>query len=174
MTTTDPYQVCIECGRVYATATDLLLEYRKEMPDIPECERPEWTSVANVLFCPNCVADFVYPPRPSLAGELPAQAAVLAECLQRNGFDPTRAIERNVIKLGEEAGEVAGAYLRCTGQARRTGTTAELHEEVADVILTVFSLAHHLDMDLNAVLAAKLRTIHTRGYRDNPTGGERR
>lgn len=109
---------------------------------------------------------------PNICGALPHCAEVIAECLHRNGFDPAEAVRRNVIKLGEEAGEVAGAYLRSTGQARRRGTTAELHEEVADVILTAFALAHALDMDINAVLAAKLHTIHTRGWREHPAGGE--
>lgn len=104
----------------------------------------------------------------AIAGELPRHAAVIADHLRRNGFDPARAVERNVIKLAEEAGEVAGAYLRSTGQARRTGTTNELHEEVADVILTAFSLAQALGMDINAVLASKLHKLHTRGWRETP------
>lgn len=101
-----------------------------------------------------------------LAGDLPRQAAIIAERLRNNGFDPTRAVERNVIKLGEEVGEVAGAYLRSNGQARRSGTTEEFYEEVADVILTAFSLAHVAGMDINAVLARKLDRIHTRGWRE--------
>jgi NTP pyrophosphatase (non-canonical NTP hydrolase) len=162
-TTTRPYQACGECGTTYVTVVELLAAHTVKGLPLTACD---------LSTCPVCELPFLYRPVPGIAGELPGHAAVLADSLRRNGFNPERAVERNLIKLQEEAGEVAGAYLRSTGQARRTGTTQALHEEVADVILTAFSLAHHLDMDINAALAAKLRTIHTRGYRDNPAGGE--
>jgi NTP pyrophosphatase (non-canonical NTP hydrolase) len=168
MTATRPYQMCGECGVTYATAADMLTAHHNLLVELGGPERAE---ALTGMSCPACLHDFLYPAEQGLSGDLPAHAAMLAECLRRNGLDPARAVERNVIKLGEEVGEMAGAYLRSTGQARRTGTTEDLHEEVADVILTAFSLAHHLRMDINAVLAAKLRAIHTRGYRTYPAGG---
>lgn len=152
-----PYQVCVECRAEFATPAALVAAQKRTAGDA--LPHPGWLG-----FCPECLHDFVFAPvdRTDLAGN----AAVMAECLRRNGFDPDHAVERNVIKLQEEAGEVAGAYLRATGQARRTGTPEELHEEVADVILTAFSLAHALGIDINAVITAKLHKIHTRGWRE--------
>jgi NTP pyrophosphatase (non-canonical NTP hydrolase) len=120
-----------------------------------------------LTFCTACLHDFVFAPadRSDLAG----QAAVIAECLRGNGFDPEQAVGRQVLGLAEEVGEFVGAYRRWSGQARRTGTAEEVWEELADVVITAFVTAHELSIDLNAVIAAKLNTIHTRGWRDTPT-----
>jgi NTP pyrophosphatase (non-canonical NTP hydrolase) len=155
-----PYQVCVECETEYATAAVLVAAHARVVSGDREAVTGPWW----LGFCPACLHDFVFCPFGQV--DLTGHAAVMAECLRRNGFDPGQAVQRNVVKLAEEAGEVAGAYLRCTGQARRRGTTTELHEEVADVILTAFSLAHALDMDINAVITAKLDKIHTRGWRE--------
>lgn len=97
---------------------------------------------------------------------LPHCAEVISECLRRNGFDPEQAVNRQVLGLAEEVGEFVGAYRRWSGQARRSGTADEMHEELADVIITAFVTAHELGIDINAVIAAKLRKVHTRGWRD--------
>jgi NTP pyrophosphatase (non-canonical NTP hydrolase) len=108
----------------------------------------------------------------ALAGGLVAEAAIIADNLRRNGFDPASAVNRQVLGLAEETGEFVGAYRRWSGQARRTGTAEEMHEELADVIITAFVTAHELGVDIQAVIAAKLRTIHTRGWRDTtPAAG---
>lgn len=114
--------------------------------------------------------------RRGLTGQMPEQAARIAEQLRRNGFDPAGAINRQVLGLAEEAGEFVGAYRRWTGQARRTGTVQEMYEELADVIITAFVTAHELEVDVDAVIAAKLDKVHTRGWRDTDTtpGQERR
>jgi NTP pyrophosphatase (non-canonical NTP hydrolase) len=106
-----------------------------------------------------------------LAGELPHIAGVIAEHLRRNGFDPADAINRQILNLAEEAGEFVGAYRRWSGQARRTGTAGQMHAELADVIITAFVTAHELGLDvndINEVLAAKLHTVFTRGWRECP------
>jgi NTP pyrophosphatase (non-canonical NTP hydrolase) len=102
----------------------------------------------------------------SLTGNLPAQAATVADCLRRNGFDPEQAVNRQVLGLAEEVGEFVGAYRRWSGQARRTGTAEDMHEELADVIITAFVAAHELGVDIDAVIGAKLRKVHTRGWRE--------
>jgi hypothetical protein len=64
--TTKPYQACYECGAVYATAADLLAAHNKLMAEIG-C--PHWTEVSEVVSCPACTHDFLYPPTPGLASE---------------------------------------------------------------------------------------------------------
>jgi NTP pyrophosphatase (non-canonical NTP hydrolase) len=105
-----------------------------------------------------------------VAGELPRQAAAITEFLRRNGFDADQAVNRQVLGLAEEAGEFVGAYRRWSGQARRSGTAEEMYEELADVIITAFVTACELGVDIDAVIASKLRKIHTRGWRE-PRGG---
>lgn len=163
MTTTTPYQACYECGQVYATAADLLATHNSLMAEIG-C--PQETEVRAVRSCPACVHDFLYPPLPGVLGELPAHAAVIAECLRRNGFDPAQAVNRQVLGLAEETGEFVAAYRRWSGQARRSGTAEQMYEELADVIITAFVTAHELGVDIAAVIAAKLATVHTRGWRE--------
>ena len=109
-----------------------------------------------------------------LVGRLPAHAARIAYHLRSNGFDPGQAVTRQVLGLAEEVGEFVGAYRRWSGQARRAGTAQQVHEELADVIITAFVTAHELGVDIDAVIAAKLHTVYTRGWRE-PTpsaGGE--
>jgi NTP pyrophosphatase (non-canonical NTP hydrolase) len=175
MTTTmvSPYQVCVECDTEYATPAALLAAHRRNA-DPAVAPHPRW-----LTFCAACLHDFVFAPadRTDLAG----QAAVVSECLRRNGFDPNQAVNRQVLTLAEEVGEFVGAYRRWSGQARRSGTAEPMHDELADVVITAFVTAHELGIDLNAVITAKLHTIHTRGWRDtspatettDPTGGAR-
>lgn len=101
-----------------------------------------------------------------LVGGLPLAASVIVECLRSNGFDGEHAVNRQVLALAEEVGEFVGAYRRWSGQARRTGTAREMHEELADVVITAFVTAHELGVDIEPVIAAKLAIIHTRGWRE--------
>lgn len=98
-----------------------------------------------------------------LAPGLVVAAALIADRLRENGFDPAQAVNRQVLGLAEEVGEFVGAYRRWSGQARRSGTVEEVHEELADVIITAFVTAHELGVDIQQVIAAKLDTIHIRG-----------
>lgn len=75
-TATTPYQVCYECGQVYATAADLLVEHRKLFAAIDEADCPPWIEPGRVVSCPACLHDFLYPPRVGPAGDELADAMV--------------------------------------------------------------------------------------------------
>jgi len=109
-----------------------------------------------------------------LSGQLPVEAAAIAEQLRHAGFPDAGAVNRQVLGLAEEVGEFVGAYRRWSGQARRRGTAEHMFEELADVIITAFVCAHELGIDIDQVIAAKLATVHTRGWRDEASGGETR
>lgn len=97
--------------------------------------------------------------------DLPVMAARVAEQLRAHGFPAEQAVQRQVLALAEEAGEFVGAYRRATGQARRTGTVADVHAELADVVITAYVTAHEMGFDLDAAIAAKLDVVFTRGWR---------
>lgn len=92
--------------------------------------------------------------RRDLSAGLVVEAVVISDRLRENGFDPAHAVNRQVLGLAEEVGEFVGAYRRWSGQARRTGTEKEMHT------------AHGLRVDIEAVIAAKLHIVHTRGWRE--------
>lgn len=103
---------------------------------------------------------------PSTLASLPDIAEDITWKLCDAGFDPATAVQRQVLNLAEEVGEFVGAYRRYTGQARRTGTAEEMHDELADVVLTAFVTAAEMKIDLEAVIAAKLAKVYSRGWRD--------
>ncbi len=72
-----------------------------------------------------------------------------------------------VMNVAGEAGEMAEAYRRLTGHARRTGTVEELSAEMADVVMTTYMAAHQLGIDLDAAISDKHAVVMTRGF-----GGE--
>jgi NTP pyrophosphatase (non-canonical NTP hydrolase) len=102
-------------------------------------------------------------------GDLRQHAATIADQLRRHGFDPATAAGRQVLALAEECGEFVGAYRRWSGQARRTGTRAEMAAELADVVLVAFVTAEELGVDLDTEITAKLADMFTRGWRDTST-----
>jgi NTP pyrophosphatase (non-canonical NTP hydrolase) len=73
---------------------------------------------------------------------------------------------RQGLALAEEAGETVGALRRYLGLARRSGTLIELEDEIADVVLTAYLLAHYVSSDLDAALHRKAEKIFTRGWRE--------
>jgi NTP pyrophosphatase (non-canonical NTP hydrolase) len=159
-TTTRPYQVCVECDTEYPTAAALMAAHaRATAVDEMAVPGPGW-----LRFCAACLHEFVFCPADGI--DLTGNAAVISECLRRNGFDPEQAVARQVLNLAEEVGEFVGAYRRWTGQARRSGTAEDMWAELADVVITAFVTAHELEIDLHAVITAKLHTIHTRGWRE--------
>jgi NTP pyrophosphatase (non-canonical NTP hydrolase) len=83
-------------------------------------------------------------------------AAEIAEHLHEAGFDPATAVQRQVLALAEEVGEFVGAYRRWSGQARRTGTFADVQAELADVVITAYVTAHELDTAITTKLARVL------------------
>lgn len=91
-----------------------------------------------------------------------AQRALIELERQFPGMD--LRLER-VIKLGEEAGEAAGAALRCMDMTRRTGSIAELGEELADVIITAYCIAALFDIDVEHSVFTKAEKVFLRGFK---------
>jgi NTP pyrophosphatase (non-canonical NTP hydrolase) len=98
---------------------------------------------------------------------LPEMAAQVAKQLRAHGFPAAGAVQRQVLALAEEAGEFVGAYRRWSGQARRTGTAADMRAELADVVITAYVTAHELNFDLDAAIADKLDVVFTRSWRES-------
>jgi len=109
-------------------------------------------------------AEYVDTPRSWLA----PHAVTIVSHLRDNGFGKESGVLRQVLNLAEEAGEVVGAYRRLVGHARRSGTREEFHFEVADTVITAYVLAEEDGFDLDAAIAAKLRKIYIRGWREVP------
>lgn len=103
----------------------------------------------------------------------------------RQGADEQTALDSQFIGIGEEAGEALGAYRRWRGFARRAGTSAEVYDELADVlIVTMVSIIHYAEVQghilgtgdgtvIEEVLARKLNKIFSRGWvnKDAPEYG---
>jgi NTP pyrophosphatase (non-canonical NTP hydrolase) len=77
----------------------------------------------------------------------------IVEQLRAHGFTVHGGPQRPVLALAEEAGEFVGAYRRFTGLARRAGTAAQMHAELADVVITAYVTAAELGIDLDTELA---------------------
>jgi NTP pyrophosphatase (non-canonical NTP hydrolase) len=72
-----------------------------------------------------------------------------------------------MYKLWEEAGEVPREYLRYQG-LHRTGRTTEdkFAEELADVVICVFAVAHIFGIDLDAAVQRKHTILMTRAMKE--------
>lgn len=81
--------------------------------------------------------------------DLADAARRIIDNLRANGFEPDKS-EDQVLALMEEAGEVVGAYRRCTGRARRSGTPKDFHLELADLVITAHITAIVLGYELTA------------------------
>jgi NTP pyrophosphatase (non-canonical NTP hydrolase) len=79
---------------------------------------------------------------------------------------PREMCMRQGLKLAEEAGEAAGALNRYLGLARRSGTLEEAEDELADVVITAYLMAHYLGSDLDTAIIRKAEKIFSRGWRD--------
>ncbi|WP_329117455.1 MazG-like family protein [Streptomyces sp. NBC_01465] len=97
----------------------------------------------------------------------PIVAHITATLNQANGTGE-HEIAMRLLKVTEEAGEVAAAYIGSTGQNPRKGTTHTTHDvaqELADVIIAAAVALHSLTNQAPAVLDAKLhaaaRRLHT-------------
>jgi len=94
----------------------------------------------------------------------------------RQGADEQTALDSQFIGIGEEAGEALGAYRRWRGFARRAGTSQEVYDELADVlIVTMVGILHYAEVQghilgtgdgtvIEEVLARKLNKIFSRGW----------
>jgi NTP pyrophosphatase (non-canonical NTP hydrolase) len=73
----------------------------------------------------------------------------------------------HMYKLWEEAGEVPREYLRYQG-LHRTGRTTEdkFAEELADVVICVFAVAHIFGIDLDAAVQRKHTILMTRAMKE--------
>lgn len=63
-----------------------------------------------------------------------------------------------------EAGEMAEAYRRATGHARRSSTMDEVADEMADVVIATYVFAQRVGVDLDEAIAAKYEKIMSRGF----------
>ena len=97
--------------------------------------------------------------------DLPGAARRIAAALDAH-FDPNTAAVRQVLAVAEEAGEFVGAYRRAVGLARRGGPWADVHTELADVVITAHVAAVALGIDLDAAITNKLAVVFTRGWRE--------
>lgn len=75
----------------------------------------------------------------------------------------------NIVKLAEEAGEVAGAYLALLGQQRSEKLRGSLDErradlgrEIGDVVATAVILAHVVGLDVETTLADRFDELEDR------------
>jgi NTP pyrophosphatase (non-canonical NTP hydrolase) len=95
------------------------------------------------------------------------QADYLCSRLDIGSLDELAQV--NVLKLGEETGEVNGAYLAFLSYQRAekiNGTVEERREalgrEIGDVIATAVILAHAVGLDVDATLAARFEEVEDR------------
>jgi hypothetical protein len=66
------------------------------------------------------------------------------------------------MKVGEEGGEVLGAWLALHNYHRHPGTVEQLAAELADVVICAFGVALAEGLDLPGAVAAKHHTLMTR------------
>lgn len=69
-----------------------------------------------------------------------------------------------VLNVVGEAGELAEAYRRYSGNARRSGSRADVLNELADVIISAYCLAIMMGEDANELCENKWSIIMTRGF----------
>lgn len=102
-------------------------------------------------------------------GDLKMWASLLIHELRKAGVydsDPTTEGNRQALALAAEAGEVVGAYMRYTGQARRTGSKEDFEDELADLIITAFATAYAAGSDPDIFVERKLKKIFERGWKE--------
>lgn len=83
---------------------------------------------------------------------------------QANGAD-RHELTCRILKVTEEAGEAAGAWIGLTGQNPRKGVTHDLDDvagELADVALTALVAIESLGLDAYGVLAARADRVRAR------------
>src|SRR5271154_297529 len=68
--------------------------------------------------------------------------------------------------IGEESGELLGAYRRYSGRARRNGSLDNVRMEMADVLINVGIMAECLGINLETVIEDKLKIVYSRGWKE--------
>ncbi|WP_180686269.1 MazG-like family protein [Streptomyces gossypiisoli] len=94
----------------------------------------------------------------------PVTARIAAALNEVNGTTPHETAMR-LMKVTEEAGEAAAAYIGMTGQNPRKGTThtaADVADELCDVIIAAAVALHSFTTHPPAVLDAKLHAAARR------------
>lgn len=86
------------------------------------------------------------------------------------GITDENQLDVQALCVAEEAGELAGAYRRWAGKARRQGTFEELRLEVADLLIVTAVFAEVLGVDIDAAVRDKLKIIYSRGWREDILG----
>ncbi|MFK4068728.1 MazG-like family protein [Streptomyces sp. NPDC029674] len=102
----------------------------------------------------------------------PVVARITAALDKANGRDEHELAMR-LLKVGEEAGEVAAAYIGATGQNPRKGTThgpGDVARELADVIIAAAVALHTITDHAPSVLDAKLHAAARHLAVPNPKG----
>jgi NTP pyrophosphatase (non-canonical NTP hydrolase) len=96
-------------------------------------------------------------------------ATELARCLYSKGTSPQDALNRQVLKLAEEAGEIVKAFNRWTGNHHRPGGfIGDLYAELADLCITAYitgAVCTQLvdpEFDLDAEIDCKTQVIFAR------------
>lgn len=107
-------------------------------------------------------------PFPAVEFNFPAAIDAWLDMAREQGGLP-KSPHLQVIALVEEAGEFAGAYRRWTGAARRSGTFADVADELADVVICANTTARRLGIDLDAAVESKLARMMIRGAKDKPS-----
>lgn len=92
-------------------------------------------------------------------------ASDLLEALEENRPDHEHDAQIAVVCLAEEVGELASAWRRWAGKARRTGTFEEMEAELADVLIVAASFAVRTGIDIDKAVSTKLETIYSRGWK---------
>ncbi|MFF7985455.1 hypothetical protein ACFZDK_41165 [Streptomyces sp. NPDC007901] len=95
---------------------------------------------------------------------IPVAARIAAALNVTNGEDEHEAAMR-LMKVAEEAGEASAAYIGMTGQNPRKGishTTADVADELCDVIIAATVALHSFTATPAADLTAKLDAVARR------------
>jgi NTP pyrophosphatase (non-canonical NTP hydrolase) len=130
--------------------------------DVRECEADDGAELADTIGA-------------SAETTPPVNLREIARQLERDlrsnrcpGITDASQLDVQALCVAEKAGELAGAYRRYAGRARRAGTLRELEGEVADVLIVtaVFAVfAERAGIDIDAA-ACKLAVIYSRGWRE--------
>lgn len=98
--------------------------------------------------------------------DLPATAAAIVNRYLAAGFPADGMLTMQTLALAEECGEAVGAIRRFAGRARRTGTLLDVQHELADVVLTAYTVAGLLGIDLDQAIVDKAAIVLSRPARE--------
>ena len=80
--------------------------------------------------------------------------------------DSREFIDGQIIDVGEEAGELLGAYRRWTNRARQSGSLDEVGAEWADVMIASIIGARLCGIDMPSAMRDKYEKVMTRGWKN--------